>query len=51
MKKNEKIFWIVSILGLIILSIMTISYFRGPKKLEIQNKDNGIVDWNNIEIK
>ena len=49
MKKNEKVFWIVTILILIVLSIMTISYFRGPKRLEIENKDNGIVDWDNVD--
>ena len=48
MKKNEKVFWIVTILILIVLGIMTISYFRGPKRLEIENKDNGIVDWDNV---
>ena len=49
MKKNEKFFWIVSILILIVLSILTIFYFRGPKRLEIENKDNEIVDWDNID--
>ena len=36
MKKNEKVFWIVTI-------------FRVPKRLEIENKDNGIVYWYNVD--
>ncbi|MDD3304379.1 MAG: hypothetical protein PHP54_05615 [Clostridia bacterium] len=48
MKKNERLFWIVSILVLVTLSILIITYFRGPKNLKVETRDYNNINWNEI---
>lgn len=52
MKKKESLFWIVTILILATLSIITITYFRGPKRLKLENNTvNKTINWNEIHNK